>query len=87
MVHDSFVRQGEVDFPFTNDLNSVIADSDAILVITAHQEYKDLDLSSIKTQMNKSPIIIDGRVTFPPEIVVESGFIYRAIGRGQFIPK
>ncbi len=87
MVHDSFVRQGEVNFPFTNDLNSVIADSDAILVITAHQEYKDLNLHSIKTLMKESPIIIDGRVTFPPEIVVETGFIYRAIGRGQFIPE
>ncbi|MHA2167722.1 MAG: nucleotide sugar dehydrogenase [Candidatus Hodarchaeales archaeon] len=86
MVHDSFVRQDAVEFPFTDDFNSVIADSDAILVITAHQEYKDLDLRTIKTKMKDSPIIIDGRVTFTPEKVIEAGFIYRAIGRGQFFP-
>jgi hypothetical protein len=37
--------------------------------------------------MKDSPIIIDGRVTFTPEKVIEAGFIYRAIGRGQFFPK
>jgi UDP-N-acetyl-D-mannosaminuronate dehydrogenase len=84
MVHDSFVRQDAVEFPFTDDLNSVIADSDAILVITAHQEYKDLDLRTVKAQMKNSPIIIDGRVTFIPEKVIDAGFTYRAIGRGQY---
>ena len=40
MVHDPFVRQEEVEFSFTNDLQSVLNDADAIVIITAHQMYK-----------------------------------------------
>ncbi|MFX0210922.1 MAG: UDP binding domain-containing protein, partial [Candidatus Hodarchaeota archaeon] len=75
---------GTVDFPFSANLNDVISDSYALIVVTAHQEYKNLDLTRIKSLMKKNPIIIDGRETFSPEKVIQLGFIYRAIGRGQY---
>ena len=62
----------------------MIRDSDALLVVTAHQEYKNLDLTYIKSLMKKDPIIIDGRTTFDPEEIVRLGFSYRGVGRGQF---
>jgi len=84
MAHDSLVRQEEVEFPISDDLNAVISDSDAIFVITAHQEYKNLDLEHVKSLMKNDPIIIDGRVTFNPEEAIELGFIFRSVGRGQY---
>lgn len=83
-VHDPHVRQEGIDFPFSTNLNEVICDSDALIVVTAHKEYKDLDLAYVKSIMKSDPIIIDGRITFDPEEVLRLGFIYRGIGRGQF---
>jgi len=72
-VHDPFVRANEVDFDFSNDLDEVLKQTDVLLIITAHQQYKDLELSHIKSLMNKNPIIIDGRTTFNPEKVFVIG--------------
>ena len=63
-----------------------IAGAGAVIIITAHQMYKNLDLNHIKSLMNDSPILIDGRKTLDPEKVLNAGFIYRSIGRGQYIP-
>lgn len=86
MVHDPFVRQDDVGFDFTHDFDLVVKNADAVIIITAHQMYKDLDLNHIKSLMSDSPILIDGRKTLDPEKVLEAGFIYRSIGRGQYIP-
>ena len=83
-VHDPHVRQEAVEFPFSTNLDEVINDSDAFIVVTAHQEYKDMDLAHKKSIMRRNPIIIDGRRTFDPEEVVKLGFSYRGVGQGQF---
>ena len=85
-VHDPHVRQGAVEFPFSTDLDEVISGSDALIIVTAHQEYKNMDFIHIKSLMKKNPIIIDGRRTFNPKQIIELGFCYRGIGRGHVIP-
>ncbi|MFW9905688.1 MAG: nucleotide sugar dehydrogenase [Candidatus Thorarchaeota archaeon] len=84
VVHDPFVRQDEVEFSFSTNLEEVIRDSDALIVVTAHEEYKNLDLSYVKSLMKDNPIIIDGRKTFDPDEVIQFGFNYRGVGRGQY---
>ena len=83
-VHDPNVRQGAVEFAFSSELDEVIANSDALIIVIAHQEYRNLDLTRVKSLMKENPIIIDGRTTFKPEEVIKLGFTYRAVGRGQF---
>lgn len=83
-VHDPYVRQAEVDFSFSFNLEEVVKNSDAIIVVTAHEQYKKLDLSYIKSLMNPNPIIIDGRTTFDPEEVIRLNFTYRGVGKGQY---
>lgn len=85
VVHDPHVRQEAVEFSFSANLEEVIRGSDALIVITAHREYKNLDLTHIKTLMKENPIIIDGRRTFDPEDVISMGFSYRGVGQGQFL--
>jgi len=81
-VHDPHVRQNMVEFPFSENLEEVISGSDAIIVVTAHQEYKDLDLAHLKSLMAKNPIIIDGRKTFDPSEVKKLGFCFQRVGLG-----
>jgi len=83
-IHDPFVRQDDFDFSFSSNLEEVLRDSNAIIIITAHQLYKDLDLGYITSLMKSNPILIDGRTTFEPSQILKHGFKYRAIGRGQY---
>lgn len=60
-------------------IEDVIHGKDAIVIVTAHQEYRDYPLSRIK-QLLKHPIIIDGRQTWSRKEVVKHGFIHLQIG-------
>jgi UDP-N-acetyl-D-mannosaminuronic acid dehydrogenase len=78
ILHDPYVR--EFEYPFTPNLDEVINESDAIVILTKHKEYIDIDLNNLKNKM-KTPIIIDGRNTFKKEDCEKLGFIYRGIGK------
>ena len=61
-------------------LNEVFRDADAILMITEHDDFKELDFPEIKNLM-KTPIIIDGRNFFSKNDLISLGFSYAAIGK------
>jgi UDPglucose 6-dehydrogenase len=56
-------------------------DSDALVVITEWNEFKQLDLERIHTLM-KTPILFDGRNVYDPAEVRSLGFSYQGVGRG-----
>ena len=62
------------------DVWKSVTKSDMILVLTEHDEFKNLDLSKIKNLMNKNPILIDTRRIFKKEIAEKVGFEYISIG-------
>lgn len=53
---------------------------DAIIIVTDHKEFRDLDLDKISKQV-RSKVIIDGRNVLDAEKVVKLGFIYFRVGR------
>ena len=55
--------------------------ADAIVVATPWNEFKNLDMVKIKESL-KTPILIDGRNMYEPELMKEIGFEYRGVGRG-----
>ena len=55
--------------------------SDALVVVTPWNEFKQLDLEKVRDLL-KSPVIYDGRNIYDPVLMKELGFTYRAIGRG-----
>ena len=57
-----------------------VTKSDMILVLTEHDEFKNLDLNKVKNLMNKNPILIDTRRMFKKEIAEKLGFEYISIG-------
>ena len=78
VLHDPYIK--DFEYPFTSNLDEVIKDSDAIVVLTKHKEYLDIDLKNLKDKM-KTPIIIDGRNTFDKDECIRLGFIYRGVGK------
>jgi len=56
-------------------------DSDALMVVTEWNEFKQLDLSRLRGMMRQA-VIFDGRNIYDPEIVQRAGFKYRGLGRG-----
>ena len=58
----------------------VAADSDALIIITEWDEFKNMDLGEIK-QLLRQPIIIDGRNVYDPQKMRGLGFTYCGIGR------
>ncbi len=54
--------------------------SDALVIITEWDEFKNLDLSKVK-QLLRQPVIIDGRNIFHPTEMKALGFTYQGIGR------
>ena len=61
------------------DAYEVAAGSDALILVTEWDEFKELDMKKIASLMNK-PIIIDGRNLYDPEEMAQAGFIYDGMG-------
>ncbi|MCD6446309.1 nucleotide sugar dehydrogenase [Candidatus Bathyarchaeota archaeon] len=56
-------------------------DIDALLIITDHREFRDLDLEEIAKQM-RSRVIVDGRNILDTNKAEQLGFLYLRVGRG-----
>jgi UDPglucose 6-dehydrogenase len=68
------------DLELCQDAYQVADGSDALILVTEWDEFKELDLLKIKKLLNQ-PIIIDGRNIFEPDRMSELGFMYRGVGR------
>jgi UDP-N-acetyl-D-mannosaminuronic acid dehydrogenase len=73
VVQDPFVKE------YKNDLNDVLQNADAVVLMVAHDQYKKLDLGKLRKMM-RTPILIDGRGIFDKEEAKKFGFIYKGIG-------
>jgi UDPglucose 6-dehydrogenase len=63
------------------DAYAVADHSDALVIVTDWNEFKQLDLLQVRDRM-KNPVLYDGRNIYDPKIVRSLGFNYRAVGRG-----
>ena len=54
---------------------------DALVICTEWNEFKQLDLSRLKSLM-RQPIVVDGRNIYDPAQMDKLGFQYRGVGRG-----
>ncbi len=59
----------------------VARDSDALAVLTEWNEFKQLNMSRIKSLL-RQPVLFDGRNIYDPKELEKLGFAYRGIGRG-----
>ena len=66
---------------FCRTAYDVAKESDALLVVTEWNEFKQLDWEKIKGFM-RQPIVVDGRNLYDPAEMAERGFVYLGVGRG-----
>ena len=78
VLHDPYVR--DFDIPFTKNLNEAIEGADAVVIVTRHNEYLNLDLNLMKNKM-RTPVLVDGRDAYKKEECEKLGFIYRGVGK------
>jgi len=72
-VHDPYVRG------YNEDLEKVTVGSDCVVVMAAHDQYRELSLENLKTWL-RVPVLVDGRNVFGMSKAREAGFIYRGVG-------
>ncbi|MEX2162201.1 MAG: UDP-glucose/GDP-mannose dehydrogenase family protein [Anaerolineales bacterium] len=63
------------------DAYELARNTDAILVVTEWNEFKNLDLERLRDSM-RQPVLIDGRNIYQPEQMRKLGFSYQGVGRG-----
>ena len=77
VLKSDFLTQGNQG-PLFEDIISKV---DATIIVTAHDEFKKLDIS-LFNQM-KHPILIDTRGIIDPLSAKQENLIFRGLGRGQ----
>ncbi|MCX7760647.1 MAG: UDP-glucose/GDP-mannose dehydrogenase family protein [Hydrogenothermaceae bacterium] len=65
---------------YVDDKYDAVKDADILVIITEWKEFKEADLSRVKSLM-RLPIIVDGRNIYDPKSVRDLGFEYYSIGR------
>ena len=74
-VHDPYVR------PYQGELLESIRGSDAVVVMVAHDQYRDLDLGALRAHV-AGPILIDGRYVFSAQQARAAGWAHYGVGSG-----
>lgn len=82
-LHDPHVKDHEYPEPMLRDLYKTLEGTDAMVIMTRHREYVEMDLDRAREIM-RTPVIIDGRNTFNGDEVIARGFTYRGVGKGQY---
>jgi len=82
-VHDPYV----VNYPeveISDDLEKIVRDADAVVVLAGHSAYFDLKADWVKEVTGKAnPVVVDGRNVIEPEEFIGKGFVYKGVGRGD----
>lgn len=68
------------DVRFCKDAYEAAAEADALLLITAWNEFKQLDMEKMRGAMRR-PVLVDGRNIYDPKEMRDMGFIYAGVGR------
>jgi UDPglucose 6-dehydrogenase len=68
------------DVTYCANAYEVATGSDALILVTEWDEFKELDMERVASLMNQA-VMVDGRNFYNPEVMVKIGFKYEGIGR------
>ena len=84
MVFDSLVK--DEDFSafrvseICSNIELALVDSDMVAILSPHREILEFELARMKSLTSEKCWLFDGRRAYSPRDVIESGFMYSAIG-------
>ncbi|NDB33118.1 MAG: nucleotide sugar dehydrogenase [Nitrososphaeria archaeon] len=81
-VYDPYYKSEKV-FGLTvdDDLSTAVTQADAMVLVTAHDEFRDIELSFLVSKMKKTPVIVDSRGVMDDHAAKKAGAIFRGLGR------
>jgi nucleotide sugar dehydrogenase len=83
LIYDPYFKSTNVfNLQTESNLIEALEKSDALILVTAHKEFHDLDPIFLKSKM-KNPIIIDSKCIINQQAAKNAGLIYRGLGRGK----
>jgi nucleotide sugar dehydrogenase len=83
--YDPYFSQGEIggmQHRLKKNLSEALEGADCIVILTAHDQFKRLNLNKLKALMKMPAAIVDLEGIIEPNKVEKEGFIYRGFGRG-----
>jgi nucleotide sugar dehydrogenase len=82
-IYDPYFFSSEVfGIKVEENLDDILPKMDAVIIVTDHHQFKNIEISSFKKM--KNPILIDTRGIFDPISVKHNNIIFRGLGRGNF---
>ena len=87
VVFDPYVKEVYIDGKLlvsTDTIEKVVKKADCAVFITSHPQFKTLDLTLLKKEMNHKPVIVDTQNFFLKEKCENLGFIYQGLGKPHY---
>jgi nucleotide sugar dehydrogenase len=84
-LYDPYVPENEIaemPYHFKKTLAEVVERADCIIVVTAHDQFKHVNLRKTRLTMKMPAAIVDLEGVTEPSKIEKEGFVYRGLGRG-----
>jgi nucleotide sugar dehydrogenase len=82
-IYDPYYKSTSVfDIQTENNFVDALTNTDAVILVTAHKEFHDLEPTFLTTGM-RTPILVDSRGVVDQHAAKKANLIYRGLGRGK----
>lgn len=82
-IYDPYYKSTEIfGIKTENNMIDALNNTDAVLIVTAHKEFHDLEPTFLVSKM-KTPIVVDSRGIIDNHAAKKAGLIFRGLGRGK----
>ncbi|MEM3008241.1 MAG: nucleotide sugar dehydrogenase [Candidatus Nitrosotenuis sp.] len=82
-IYDPYFKASEVfGIKTENNFVDAISNTDAVIIVTAHKEFHDLEPTFLRIKM-RTPIVVDSRGIMDQHAAKKAGLIFRGLGRGK----
>jgi UDP-N-acetyl-D-mannosaminuronic acid dehydrogenase len=81
-IHDPYVNNTEEGYPIEVDLDTVLKNCDALVLMTKHDVYSGIVPERLQKLLH-TKIVVDGRNLFDPQKFTSAGFIFKGVGKGK----
>ena len=83
LIYDPYFKSTNIfNLQTESNLIEALQKADALIIVTAHKEFHNLDPIFLKSKM-KNAIVIDSKCIINQQAAKDSGLIYRGLGRGK----
>jgi len=84
-LYDPYLPENEMaetPYHFKKTLTEAVERADCIILVTAHDQFKHVNLRKMKLTMKMPAAIVDLEGVTEPSKIEKEGFVYRGLGRG-----